>query len=127
MPELQWHAQTVPFYDYLLREPREAAFLAGGHCLPVNLPAAERFLWHKLYASASRSGSPEKAQKDLVQAATLAAILVEQDDASLPQSLAEAPPEMQEAARKRLPAMRKLLKVHPQALEAMELALQASN
>lgn len=127
VPELQWHAQTVPFFDYLLREPQEAAMLAGGHCVPVNLPAAERFVWHKLYASASRSGSPGKAQKDLVQAATLAAILVEQDDASLPQSLAEAPPRVQQAARRQLPALRKSLKSHPQALEAMELALQARN
>ena len=124
VPELQWHAHTVPFYDYLLREPHDAAFLAGGQCVPVKLPAPERFIWHKLYASASRQGSPEKAQKDLFQAATLAAILVEQDDASLPQSLAEAPSEVQEAARTCLPAMRKLLDAHPQALEAMELALR---
>jgi hypothetical protein len=125
VPELQWHAQTVPFYDYLLREPHEAGFLAGGQCLPVKLPSPERFMWHKLYAAASRSGSPEKARKDLVQAATLAAILVEQDDASLPESLAEAPPELQAAARSCLAAMRKLLDAHPQALEAMNLALQS--
>lgn len=127
VPELEWHAQTVPFYDYLLREPRAAALLAGGHCVPINLPAPERFVWHKLYASASRSGFPEKAQKDILQAATLAAILVEQDDAPLAESLAEAPPEVQEAARSRLLAMRKHLKAHPQALEAVELALRASN
>lgn len=95
------------------------------HCLSISLPAGERFVWHKLYASASRSGSPEKARKDLVQAATLAAILVEQDDASLAQSLAEAPPGVQKAARTRLVPMRKLLKAHPQALEAMEQALSS--
>ncbi len=84
-------------------------------------------MWHKLYADASRSGLPEKVQKDLLQAAALAAILVEQEDASLPQSLAEAPPQVQEAARRCLPALRRLLDAHPQALEAMELALRAGS
>lgn len=123
VPELEWHAKTVPFYDYLLLEPHEAAFLAGGQCVPVNLPAPERFMWHKLFSAASRPGSPEKVRKDLLQAATLAAVLVEQDDASLSQSLVGAPPEVQEAAQSCLPAMRKLLNAHPQASEAMEMAL----
>lgn len=123
VPELEWHAKTVPFYDYLLLEPHEAAFLAGGQCVPVNLPAPERFMWHKLFSAASRPGSPEKVRKDLLQAATLAAVLVEQDDASLSQSLVGAPPEVQEAARSCLPALRKLLNAHPQASEAMEMAL----
>jgi hypothetical protein len=126
IPELQWHAQTVPFYDYLLSEPREACALAGGHCVPVKLPAPERLVWHKVYSSTNRSGSPEKAQKDLLQAATLAAIVVEQDDASLLDSLKEAPGKLKTAARARLPALRKLLEAHPQALEQLELALQGS-
>jgi hypothetical protein len=124
VPELRWHAQTVPFYDYLLREPREAAVLAGGHCVPVKLPAAERFVWHKLYSSVTRAGDPEKARKDLLQAASLAAILVEQDDAVLSDSLAEAPSEIRDAARTRLPALQKLMVSHPQAWEQVELALQ---
>ena len=123
LPELQWHAQTVPFYDYLLSGPREACALAGGHCVPVKLPAPERLVWHKIYSSTNRSRSPEKAQKDLLQAATLAAVLVEQDDASLRDSLKEAPAKLRTAARARLPALRKLLDAHPQALEQLELAL----
>jgi hypothetical protein len=126
LPELQWHAQTVPFYDYLLSEPREACALAGGHCVPVRLPAPERLLWHKVYSSTNRSGSREKAQKDLLQAATLAAIVVEQDDATLGDSLADAPRKLRAAARTRRPALRKLLEAHPQALEQLELALQGS-
>lgn len=47
VPELEWHAQAVPYYDYLL---------AGGHCIRVRLPQAARFVWHKLYASTQRSG-----------------------------------------------------------------------
>lgn len=125
VPELQWHAQTVPHYDYLLSELREAAVLAGGHCIPVNLPAAERFVWHKLYSSATRVNDPSKAQKDLLQAATLAAVMVEQDLASFEDSAGEAPTAVLAAARTRLPRLREYLAAHPQALGQLELALGA--
>jgi hypothetical protein len=123
VPELKWHAQTIPFYDYLLREPRQAAMLAGGHCVGVNLAAPERFVWHKLYSSAVRGSFPEKAQKDLLQAATLAAVLVEQDDAVFSESRVDVPGAMLAPARTRLTPLRKLLVKHPQALEQLELAL----
>lgn len=124
VPELQWHAQTIPFYAYLLHQPRQAALLAGGHCIPVQLAAPERFVWHKLYSSAARKGFPEKAQKDLLQAATLAAVLVEQDDAVLADALSDAPAAMVAVARTRLPALRKTLASHPQTLAQFETALQ---
>lgn len=123
VPELQWHAQTIPFYDYLLHDARQAAVLAGGHCVPVMLPAPERLLWHKLYASTARAGNAAKAQKDLLQAATLAALLVEQDDAALSATLAKAPPELKRAARLRLSALDKLLALHPRALAQVKAAL----
>ena len=126
IPELQWHAQTVPFYDYLLSEPQEACALAGGHCVPVKLPAPERLVWHKVYSSTNRSGSPEKAQKDLLQAATLAAIVVERDEASLRDSLKEAPAKLRSAARTRRLALLRLLEAHPEASEQLELALQGN-
>ena len=94
MPELQWHARTIPFYDYLPREPRVAAILAGGHCVSVNLAAPGRFVWHKLDASAARAGFAEKGQKDIVQAATLAVVLIKHDGAILSDSLRDAPTEM---------------------------------
>lgn len=91
LPELHWHAQAIPHLDHLLGDIRTAALLAGGHCIPVLLPAPERFLWHKLYASAARRSFPEKARKDLTQAATLAAALVEQDGTPLAEGLRDAP------------------------------------
>ena len=123
VPELHWQAQAIPHYDYLLIEPREAALLAGGHCVPVRLPSPERLVWHKLYSSASRSGASEKSAKDLLQAATLAAVLVEQEDEPLADAGRDAPAAVRSAARKRLPAMRNLLAPHPQALEQIELGL----
>lgn len=120
---LMWHAQTVPHYDYLLDQPRQAAVLAAGHCVPVLLPRPERLVWHKLYASASRKSFPEKVEKDLLQAATLAAILIEQEDEALGDSLADVPVAMKGMLRKRLPAVRRALGGHEQAKTAFELAL----
>ncbi len=125
VPELVWHAQTVPHYDYLLAGPREAAALAGGHCIPVRLPSPERFVWHKLYSSTTRVNDPTKARKDVLQAATLAAVLVEQDEASFEDSAREVPAAVLAAARSRLPNLRELLAAHPEALEQLERALHA--
>jgi hypothetical protein len=124
VPELDWHAQAIPHYDYLLDDPVPAALLAGSHCVPVLLPAAERVVWHKVYASATRHGEPEKAAKDLLQAATLAAILVEQQDALLAESFREAPVALRNAAQRRLPALRRLLAAHPQTLEQVDAAIR---
>jgi hypothetical protein len=123
VPELQWNAQAVPYYDYLLREARQVGMLAGGHCVPVNAPAPERLVWHKLYSSARRSSDRIKAEKDLRQAATLAAILVEVDDVSLEQTLSRIPSEVLAAARSRSASLKALLQAHPQALEQMDKAL----
>jgi hypothetical protein len=118
VPELDWHALTVPYYDYLLEDGREAAILAGGHCIPVVLPRIEQMIWHKLYSSTRRPHEPEKAAKDLVQAVTLAALLVEQDGAILEESYRDAPEPLRAATLKRMPAIQALLSRHPQVHEA---------
>ena len=118
IPELQWHAQTVPYYDYLLQDPQNAAMLAGGHCIPIALPRIDRMIWHKVYASANRTRTPSKAEKDLQQAATLAAIVVEQDGLSLSSSFAKAPAKLQSAVRSRLPKLLSLLAAHPETQDA---------
>jgi hypothetical protein len=123
VPQLMWHAQTVPHYDYLLSQPREGAVLAGGHCIPVLLPQPERFIWHKLYSSTSRQSFPEKADKDLLQAITLAAVLTEQEDQTLSDSLGDVPVAMKKVLGKRLPAARRALSGHARTLEAFEQAL----
>lgn len=64
IPELSWHARAIPYYDYLLKDAEPGAVLAGGHCVPVRIPQAGRFIWHKLYSSRARRGEPEKAKKD---------------------------------------------------------------
>ena len=125
VPQLKWHAQTIPFYDYLLEQPHKAALLAGGHCVPVMLPQAQRFIWHKLYSSGSRKRFPEKAEKDLMQAATLAAALVELQDEELAESFNELPTAMRKMVKARLPALRRALAGHPRTLEQFVSALQS--
>jgi hypothetical protein len=125
LPELDWHAQSVPYFDYLLTSPRQAAMLAGGHCVPLNAPAPERLAWHKLYSSTRRANETAKAEKDLRQAATLLAVLVERDNLGLSATAKAVPKEVLGAARQRLPALQSLLEPHPQALDEVERALHA--
>lgn len=122
-PELDGHAQTIPHYAWLLEAPDEAVLLAGGHAVPVRLPQAVRLMWHKLYASGQRKGEPEKAAKDLRQAATLAAILTEVGSEDPRPSLASAAAGFASAVRRQWPALRPHLAAHPQARDALERAL----
>lgn len=121
--ELGWHAQAVPHFGYMLASPRRAAMLAGGHCVPVSAPAPERLAWHKLYSSTRRLHDTAKAEKDLRQAATLMAVLVERDNMGLVATATELPREILRAARQRLPSLRSLLAAHPQVLDEVEQAL----
>jgi hypothetical protein len=61
IPELDWHAQTIPFYDYLLEDAHSAAMLAGGHCISIKLPNVRHMVWHKLEPDASSPFSIESA------------------------------------------------------------------
>jgi hypothetical protein len=54
----------------------------------------------------------------MVQAATLAGILVEQEGTSLRQSFADAPAPVQTAVLSRLPRLKSLLEAHPETLDA---------
>jgi hypothetical protein len=123
LPELDWYAQSVPYFDYLLSAPRQAAMLAGGHCVPVVAPAPERLAWHKLYSSTRRTKDTAKAEKDLRQAATLLSVLVERDNLELSTTVKAVPREVLGAARQRLPALQRLLEPHPQALDEVKRAL----
>jgi hypothetical protein len=100
--ELAWSAQAVPHFDYLLAGPVQAAAMAGGHCIPVRLPAIGRFVWHKLYSSMARTGFPEKSAKDQQQALLIASVLAEQEPDELTQGWQEAHREIREKARERL-------------------------
>ena len=80
-------------------------------------------IWHKLYASTRPTREPAKAEKDLVQAATLGAIVAEQDGARLRESFRLAPAELRKAAVYRLPRIEALVAEHPQALDGFREAI----
>jgi hypothetical protein len=94
VPELAWAAQTIPHFDYLLNHAENGTVLAGGHCIPVRLPQAARFVWHKLYSSTQRKGFAEKAVKDRHQALMLAARLAETESHLLERAFKDAPAPM---------------------------------
>ena len=114
VPELEWHAMAIPFYDYLLEGSRHAGILAGGHCVPAMLPDVTRMIWYRLYASTRHGRDLASADKDLTIAATLAALLIEIDGAALRESYRAAPRPLRNAAHSLLPRLERLLAEHPQ-------------
>jgi hypothetical protein len=123
VPELDWAAQAVPHYDYLLDAPEPAALLAGGHCVPVRLPQAPRMVWHKLYSSTQRIGFREKAAKDRIQSLTLAAVLADEEPGSLETAFATAPREMIEPIRPLHEPLARLVGAHPALLDTLHSCL----
>jgi hypothetical protein len=113
VPELQWQAQMMPHFDYLLEGSQEAALLAGGQCIPVLLPRPERIVWHKLYSSTGRARPPAQRAKDLAQAATLAAVITELKGDLLRRSFAAVPAALRAAALAQRERIQGLLAAHP--------------
>jgi hypothetical protein len=126
VPELDWFAQAIPHYDYLLSDPLPAAMLAGGHCIPVKLPQPARMVWHKLYSSTERKGFPEKATKDRMQAMTLAAALMEHDSGALNLAFDEAPGKIRLRAATLKKAIAAGLDAHPETAESILTCLDGA-
>jgi len=122
IPELSWHAQAIPFYDYLLKDAEPSAVLAGGHCVPVRIPQAGRFIWHKLYSSRARRGEPEKAKKDYQQAVTLTAGLAQDAAEELKAAFKAAPVSLRD---KLAPGIQSFSREFKDELPEIHEALQA--
>lgn len=86
LPALGAAGTPLRFLDYLIRGEVKAVAL-WGNGIPVNVPAPERYAVHKLLFGVERSGrAPQKAAKDIRQAAALLAAL----QAERPDDLADA-------------------------------------
>jgi hypothetical protein len=93
VPELGAHATALPFFDFLLAESNPAIVLGRDHVVPVRVPSPPRYCLHKLIVAALRAPtSAAKADKDLAQAAILAAVLTEKFAADLAEAAAKIPP-----------------------------------
>lgn len=123
VPELEWVAQAIPHYDYLLANAERGAMLAGGHCIPLRLPQAARFVWHKLYASTQRQGSPEKAAKDRQQGLVLGAVLAANDGDELRNAFAAAPKAMLAPVKPLLEQLAGKAEAHPALVEVLRECL----
>ena len=119
LPELDWVAQAIPHYDYLLADPQPAVMLAGGQCIPVKLPQPARLVWHKLYSSTERRGFPEKAAKDRLQAMTLAAALTGHDSAALKMAFNKAPGKIKQRVATLKKTLETGLEAHPETVESI--------
>jgi hypothetical protein len=124
VPELEWAAQTIPHYDYLLESPEPAAVLAGWHCIPVRVPQAARMVWHKFYSSAKRQDSA-KAAKDRRQGIILAAAVTESEPTALGQAFKDAPSTMVAPIKRLVVELVSELPGHQSAAEIIRDCLSA--
>lgn len=79
--ELGAHATGLPYFQFLLRDPTQSVLIGRERIVPVSVPHAGRFCVHKLAVYSLRSGKDNpKREKDVFQAALLAAALAEDRD-----------------------------------------------
>ncbi|MCC7047539.1 MAG: hypothetical protein IT562_12580 [Alphaproteobacteria bacterium] len=74
LPALDTYAQQLRFLDYLIRDSQPAVVLHGAGVL-VNVPAPERYCFHKLIVARRRSALSGKIGKDIEQAQSLLLVL----------------------------------------------------
>lgn len=87
-PQLNITLQPLPFMAFSLEKFEQAVLFANEATALVNLPSPERFALHKLLVYGERSGSfRAKANKDLAQAACLAAYLWDHRRTALAEAL----------------------------------------
>ncbi|HEY0712704.1 MAG TPA: GSU2403 family nucleotidyltransferase fold protein, partial [Polyangia bacterium] len=103
-------AQPLPFLEYLLETPEHAVTVAGEASL-VKVPAPARFAFHKLLIAPLRAAAfATKADKDLVQAADIIEVLLEDRPGDLPlawSALIDRGPRWQKAAERGLQGLRR--------------------
>ena len=73
--ELGAHATGLPHLKFLLEKTTQSVLLGRERIVPVTVPHGGRFCVHKLAVYALRGGNNPKSQKDVAQAALLAAAM----------------------------------------------------
>lgn len=117
--ELASHGQTIPLLEFLADEALESVILSPNQVVPVRVPSPERFALHKLYASQSRRVHPGKSERDVAQAALLAAVLEEQFPGRLRDAWRRLPAAGRPAARRGAGLALRHLAAHAEARDAM--------
>jgi len=118
--ELDAHATTLPFLDFLISESWMTVVIGRDHLIPVRCPQPARYCLHKLVVADLRSGAENpKIEKDIAQASILAAILADEDPGALESAAAAATPAMFKHMKKAFTKMVPMLTEYPEALEFM--------
>jgi hypothetical protein len=91
VPELRAHATALPHLRYLLEDPLDSVVLGRSSVVPVRIPRAEAFAWHKMLVSQLRTTTSEKRGKDIQQASVLFAVLAEDAPDALGEAFAALP------------------------------------
>lgn len=81
IPELGAHAMGLPYLEYLLKEPIGSVLIVRGRIVPVTAPHPGWYCLHKLALYELRTGADNpKREKDVLQAATLASAIAQDQD-----------------------------------------------
>lgn len=121
LPVVRWDEKTVPHLEYLVAEAEPAGALAGGHCIPVRIPQAGRYVWHTLYSSTQRCGFPSAAARERLQALTVAALLAEQSAHLLVEALESMPAMMREAINPLGSQLTKEAEAHSELVDIIDM------
>jgi hypothetical protein len=121
VPALGAHAIGLPYLNYLLHEPIRSIVVGKDRLVPVALPQPGRYCVHKLAVSALRAPGSSKADKDVLQAAVLAAVLAATREFELEEAVDEANRTLRQKARRgAIQAARLLGDDYPEAIGLME-------
>lgn len=128
VPELNAHAQGLPYLRYLVSRTQSAALLAREGCCGVRVPAPERFALHKLLVSQLRTERSAKNQKDVLQASVILAVLSDHHPGAIEEAVDDLPLSARSHVRAGAAlAMRLLAHSHPRAAEELGDTLEISS
>ncbi len=91
VPELEAHAQGLPYLRYLLAASQEILVLSSHGTIMARVPLPERYAIHKLIVSQLRNKVSSKPEKDLHQAAALIEALAERYPGAIEDAIAAVP------------------------------------
>jgi len=125
VPELGAHATGLPHFRFLLEDSNHSVLLGRDRLVPVRVPHAGRFCVHKLAVYSLRSGADNpKREKDVAQAALLAALMAEHSEFLLTDAVEAMPREMRNKVK---PGARRALELlgvgHPTATTVLKALL----
>ena len=119
VPELKAHAKALPGLRYLVAESQPGTVISRIGCAAVRVPLPERMALHKMFVAQVRTGRPQKSEKDLRQAATLAAALADKQPGSISEAFERVPASARAPIRRSIADVLPLLAEHPRAVEEL--------